>query len=287
MLVELAIGDAYGAGFEYVRNRRFITQNNNLMSYVKHPRFHNKPGTYTDDTQMSIAIAELIVEEADWTPDVIASRFVEVFRRDKRAGYAGGFFAFLKKTKTGKAFLENIKPSSDKSGAAMRAGPIGVYSSVTEVISRCTVQAELTHNTPDGRNAAVAAALMTHYFLYNLGEKADLADFLCDHVPGKWNEPWIGQVGSRGWMSVRAAITSLIKSDSLSRLLKSSIAWGGDTDTVATIALAAGSCCKEIATDLPDILVNRLENGTYGRDFLSTLDRKLMMINKSRRSRLR
>jgi ADP-ribosyl-[dinitrogen reductase] hydrolase len=37
MLLELAIGDAYGAGFEYV-NRQLIRQFNTLERYVKHPR---------------------------------------------------------------------------------------------------------------------------------------------------------------------------------------------------------------------------------------------------------
>ena len=275
MLVELAIGDAYGAGFEYVRDRRFITSNNDLSSYIRHPRHRRKPGTYTDDTQMSIAIAELVLQNTDWTPEIVASRFCDVFHRDKRDGYAGGFFTFLKRTKTGKDFLENIRSDSDKSGAAMRACPIGVYSSVEEVISRCSMQAAVTHNTPDGKNAALAASLMTHYFLYDLGDKAGLASFLCDHVPGDWAEPWIGEVGSRGWMSVRAAITSLTRNNSLSSLLRSSVTWGGDTDTVAAIALAAGSCCKEIAKDLPQGLLQHLEKGQHGMEFLKGLDRQL------------
>ena len=81
MLVELAVGDAYGAGFEYVSDRRFISKHNDLSAYIKHPKHKQKPGTYTDDTQMSLAIAELIVEQADWTPENIASRFLEVFHR--------------------------------------------------------------------------------------------------------------------------------------------------------------------------------------------------------------
>ncbi len=36
MLLELAIGDAYGAGFEYA-NIDLIKQHNNLFNYVKHP----------------------------------------------------------------------------------------------------------------------------------------------------------------------------------------------------------------------------------------------------------
>jgi len=279
-MLELAIGDAYGAGFEYVRERKFITENNNLHYYVKHPRHTHKPGTYTDDAQMSIAIAELILESPVWKPEIIAGKFVDCFHRDKRPGYAGGFYAFLKKTKTAKDFLANIKPHSDKSGAAMRACPIGVYPNMQEVINRCTMQASLTHNTDWGTNAAVAASLMTHFFLNNLGNKNELPTFLCRQVQGNWNEPWRGEVGSRGWMSVRAAITSIMKHDSLSKVLKSCIAWGGDTDTVATIAMGAASFCNDMEQDLPENLISGLENKRYGRDYLIELDAKLNKLIK-------
>ncbi|GAB4543754.1 MAG: hypothetical protein Tsb0014_37610 [Pleurocapsa sp.] len=66
MLLELAIADAYGAGFEYARNT-FVTEHNNLINYVQHPRHHIKPGCYTDDTQMSIAIAETLIAKQPWT----------------------------------------------------------------------------------------------------------------------------------------------------------------------------------------------------------------------------
>jgi len=285
MLVELAIGDAYGAGFEYVRDRRFLTRNNKLHAYVQHPRHRRKPGVYTDDTQMSIAIAELIVDGSPWTEERLAGKFVEVFHRDPREGYAGGFYAFLKKTRTGEAFLANIRPDSDKSGAAMRASPIGVYPSIDAVIERSSLQAALTHNTPDGINAAVAASLMTHYFLYGLGAKKDLPDFLVEHVPGNWHEPWMGEVGSRGWMSVRAAIASVVRHESLAAVLKSAVAWGGDTDTVAAIALATGSCCQELVPDLPDRLFHDLEKGQYGLPFLRELDKALLNQVNSKRTR--
>ena len=42
MLVELAIGDAYGAGFEYAANR-IVRERNNLSAYVQHPRHRIKP----------------------------------------------------------------------------------------------------------------------------------------------------------------------------------------------------------------------------------------------------
>ena len=57
MFLEMAIGDAYGAGFEYAP-ADFVKQNNTLTAYVKHPKHSLAPGSYTDDTQMSIANAE-------------------------------------------------------------------------------------------------------------------------------------------------------------------------------------------------------------------------------------
>lgn len=277
MLLELAIGDAYGAGFEYA-GPELIKKHNNLSGYVKHPRHAFDPGRYTDDTQMSLAIAEAIVSGESWTPQTLAERFVQAFKRDPREGYAGSFYNFLQETQDGAQFLAKIRPHSDKSGAAMRACPIGVFPSISDVIDKCTLQAAITHNTPDGINAAVAASLMTHYFIYNLGPKRDLGDFLTDHVPGQWSKPWQGKVGPKGWMSVKAAITAVTTSDSLTTLLKKCIAFTGDVDTVATIALAAASCSNEIEQDLPANLVTDLENGAFGRDYLIDLDKQLMAL---------
>jgi ADP-ribosyl-[dinitrogen reductase] hydrolase len=278
MLLELAVGDAYGAGFEYV-NGQLIRQFNTLERYHKHPTHSGtKPGMYTDDTQMSLAIAEAILSGERWTPLNLATRFVECFKRDQREGYSQRFWQFLKQVRDGDDFLARIEPHSEKSGASMRAAPIGVYPSVGEVIKRCTIQAAITHNTPNGINAACAAALMSHYFIYNYGPKADLPEFLETHVPGQWSVEYRGKVKSKGWMSVRAAITALMGSDSMSDLLKKCIDFTGDVDTVAAIALAAGSCSREVEQDLPDHLIATLENGAYGREYIQALDAKLMAL---------
>lgn len=277
MLLELAIGDAYGAGFEYV-STQLINASNDLSGYVQHPRHKIKPGCYTDDTQMSLAIAETIVNQEPWTPEVLAKNFVTAFKRDPREGYASSFYYFLLKIRDGNDFLAKIIPTSDKSGAAMRAAPMGVFSTVEKVIEAARIQAAITHNTPEGINAAIAAALMSHYFIYQLGRKRDLGKFLESHVSGEWSKPWHGKVKSKGWMSVRAAITAIERNNSMSQLLKDCIKYTGDVDTVAAIALAAASCSDEIAQDLPLHLTKTLENGEYGRDYIIELDNKLMAL---------
>jgi len=277
MLLELAVADAYGAGFEYANE--MVAKYNDLSRYVKHPR-HKEiiPGYYTDDTQMTLAIVELMLSDDDWTPLNIATRFVDCFHRDPRTGYAMRFYQFLCDTQTGQQFLDTIKPQSDKSGAAMRAMPIGLYADIAEVIEKTTIQAKVTHDTPDGIASALASALLTHYFYHQLGSKDDVGKWLDEHVKSqhRWSEPYVGKVGSKGWMSVSAAITAVRRNDSLSGLLKDCVDFKGDVDTVATIALAAASHSVEYKQELPEVLIQTLENGTYGRDYLERLDKQLL-----------
>jgi ADP-ribosyl-[dinitrogen reductase] hydrolase len=275
VMVELAVGDAYGACFEFA-DPAAVEAGNDLSGYPVRRDSAVRPGSYTDDTQMSLAIAETIVADRPWTPQTLADSFVEVFKRDPRVGYTRWFDQFLTRIDSGAQFLAEISPLSDKSGAAMRAGPIGVFADISQVLAYAQRQAALTHRTPGGTDPACVAALMTHYFLYQLGPKAELGQFIEDHVAGDCTTPWQGPVGSEGWMCVRAALTAIHDSRSLSELLYRCVAYTGDVDTVAAIALAAGSCTFELAHDLPQHLVTQLENGTYGREYLSRLDQQLL-----------
>lgn len=274
MLFEIAIGDAYGAGFEYGDPEAIRTQNT-LTHYVQHPRHGIKPGTYTDDTQMSIAVAEAMLSDHRWTKHLLAEKFVTAFQRDPRDAYARGFYGFLQTVRDGEDFLARIRPDSDKSGAAMRAAPVGLFPTVAEVVAKCQLQAALTHDTPDGTNAAVAAALLSHFCVYQIGPKAEAGAFIESHIAGQWSVPWEGKVGPKGWMSVRAAITAVARSDSLSSLLQTCIRFTGDVDTVAAIAMGAASCAADIEHDLPMALVAGLEDGAYGKNYVADLDHRL------------
>ncbi|MBR9703836.1 ADP-ribosylglycohydrolase family protein [Candidatus Pacearchaeota archaeon] len=274
MIIELAIGDAYGAGFEYVP-REIIERHNDLSKYISHQKWETIPGTYTDDTQMSLALCEMLVDGCDWTRLNLANKFVRVFKRDERNGYAGRFYDFLKSIESGEEFLKRMNPNSDKSGGAMRASVIGYLPDLENVLEYSSFQASLTHDTEIGRNASIASSLMTHYFLYDLGGKKELGKFIEEHVLGKWDEPWKRDVRSRGDEHVRAAITAVMQEDSLSSVLRRSINFGGDVDTVATISMAAASCCDELEQDIPIHLIECLENGEYGRDYLIMLEKDL------------
>jgi ADP-ribosyl-[dinitrogen reductase] hydrolase len=274
LLLKTAIGDAYGAGFEYA-SAGHVLANNTLAGYVRNEKHSLVPGHYTDDTQMALAIAEAIIWGAPMTRGFLAEIFVTSFKRDVREGYARGFFAFLNEVTDGREFLARMKPNSDKSGGAMRAVPLGIYPTITQVKELSALQAAITHDTPDGINAAVAASLMGHYFLYNLGPKKDLGTFLKAHVEGDWDTPWSGSVGQKGWMSVRAAITAVINNSNLADMLRDCIAFTGDVDTVAAIALGAAAASPEVDDNLPAALFDGLENDVFGRDYLVAADLRL------------
>jgi ADP-ribosyl-[dinitrogen reductase] hydrolase len=267
MLVEIAIGDAYGAGFEYAEPSKAAP--NDLLSYRKHPRHDIRPGCYTDDTQMAVAVSEaMLATRGSLTREALAQAFVTCFKRDMREGYAARFYDFLKGVRDAEDFLSRIHPRSEKSGAAMRASPIGLLPSVEAVKAMAALQAKITHDTAGGIQSATAAALMTHYFYHGVDSRDRLASWLSAQIGSFWSAPHRGKVGSRGMDSVRAALTAIRSETSLSAILRRCIDFTGDVDTVAAVALGAASCARDIAQDLPAHLYHGLENGPFGREYL-------------------
>lgn len=276
MLVELAIGDSYGAGFEY-NEPEFVAQHNDLSGYVQHSGHPGvKPGRYTDDTQMTIAVAETLLGD-DWSRSEFAYHFLHCFNRDRRVGYAGRFYNFLKSVENGREFLDRIEPRSERSGAAMRVSPVGLLKTEAEVVSIASLQARITHSTKNGQDSAVAAALAVHFFFRQNGRVADLLAYLERMVPGhRWAEPWDRPVGSSGIDNVRAAVTAVTTEKSLATILHRVVGLTGDVDTAGSIAMAIGSCSPEITNDLPPVLYQNLENGEFGRDYLAKLEELLL-----------
>ena len=126
MLLEGVIGDAYGAGFEFAERTKIDTFNT-VSKYETHPIFPEIKGRYTDDTQMSIALAELIISGKEWNALHIADSFVKTFKRDPRRGYAKRFYSFLSEIHDGQELLDKILNKSNRNGAAMRAYVLGIF----------------------------------------------------------------------------------------------------------------------------------------------------------------
>lgn len=280
LLVSMAVGDAFGAGFEF-RPAEFIKAHNDLTTYYPHQLGRGKhvPGMYTDDTQMSIALAEFMLTGQPVTTLNLADAFVEVFQRDPRVGYAGGFYKLLLDVEDGTELLRRLRPHSSKCGGAMRAPVLGLMTDNILCSDRAAWQASVTHATPRGMAAASAAALLTWLCRNNvhrqdLGHKIDLLmpGWGLGAVDGMGEVP---QTTTDGIEVVHTAIKAIGANTTMTGILKRCVDIGGDTDTVAAIALAAASQSKHVEQDIPDHLIDGLENGPYGFDYLADLDARL------------
>lgn len=273
MLREIAIADAYGAGFEFSAPEK-VKQQNDLSGYIQHG-LYGFSGRYTDDTQMSIALAELLMEDERWTKEKIAQKFVECFRRDMREGYSKGFYMLLSEVQSGSELIRRIRTASQRNGAAMRSVPLGFIKDKTKALQLATLQATVTHNTPVAVRSSCAVALTAHFGLHLKGELVDLEGYLSREGLGGWNLEWDGSVSAEAYETVSAALSCLIRNDNLSELLVDSVGLCGDTDSVAAISVGLACCFEQYQKDLPQVLADGLKEPLYGIEYLDVLEEKL------------
>lgn len=273
MLKEIAIADAYAAGFEF-SNKLKIQNHNNLSRYLPHD-LYGFEAKYTDDTQMSIAIAELLLANKAWTSENIASSFVTCVKRDQRKGYSKGFYDLLSQINTGAELLDKIKPDSTRNGAAMRSVPLGYLNNKIDVVRYATKQAKVTHDTPIGISSSCTVALVAHLGLVLNGPISDISKFLEAEGFSGWDLNWHTEASVEAFDTISAALTCLQSTRSTKKLLLNCVELGGDTDSVAAIAVGLATCFTEYHKDFPSSLFELLDEPVYGLEFLSALDSNL------------
>ncbi len=297
MLVGIGIGDAFGAGYE-MKSRADILKHFNFNRYSR--KNESKKGKYTDDTQMSIAVIELLLSKDKFTKENLAQKFVEVYHRDPHSGYSTATKKALSDSINGKDFLKKVNGNSIRNGACMRSAPIGLLPNIQDVIKYSTINAESTHNTPKGITSSVCISAASHYFYYNLGKPEKIFDFCIDVCKGldkesleyfdevknmKYFDPKIlfGKDNEKfgvpcdGMKTAGAVLYLLSKfSESSTQTLKESILLGGDVDSVASIALGIVAINQGLKV-IPTSLLYGLENGKYGRDYLIDLGKQLSL----------
>lgn len=296
-LVLMAIGDAYGAGFEDAeRAHPELWQQNTLTRYVRHPS-HGCCGVYTDDTQAGIAVAEVLRSEREFSTAEFAEAFVRCFHRDPRNGYNQGYLGVLRKARNGRDLLTTLRTygnRSEKNGGCMRAPPIGVLPDPVLVRDVACWQAEVTHDSAIGRYSASAVALMAHFALWTDEPFSRLGEFCLEHLRRedrhwfRFDRRWSGPVRNPATNTVHAVVDLLVHSDSLREVLLRGTDFRGDVDTVLAIALPVAACRfddrlpafldrdLEVYEDIDDRGVTARTPKPYGVSFLHELGRSLM-----------
>jgi poly(ADP-ribose) glycohydrolase ARH3 len=252
-------------------------------------------GRYTDDTQMMIGILETLLEKGKFDPDLCAKRFLANF--DPMRGYGRRILGVMERVRQGIPWNQ-VGTDSFGNGGAMRIAPIGFfyYDDMQATKENALLSARITHNHPEGLAGAVAQAtavgLALQHALDGRGiepgrfleliaaQVTDIdkgfAQALTDarSISGHSAVEVIHAVRSRYDLSLRAiesvpaSIVAFLLTDSLKEAVVRAVNLGGDTDTIGAMAGAiAGAYYGH--SNIPENWLDRLENGSKGRDYVS------------------
>ncbi len=296
MLLYIAIADAYAIAVEFINEKdsaKLLEECLKFRLYLQHPKYKQPYGSYTDDTEMSVGCARvLLTHDYPFTPIQFANAWVQEFAYGRRRkGYSPGFQAFLESFDFGSEFLRRINDQSDKNGAAMRAVPIGILPNISQVIATADLQAKITHNTDAGRFAAIAVAVMSHFALYENRPLSQVREYCLEHIGnfvGDLSRVWL----KKRWTGMRvkeypheplsistlqAVMTLITECNSLMEIMITCLNWGGDTDSVAAIAWGIASTRMQ-SEKLPPFMTDGLEQGKLntGKVRLHQLGKHLM-----------
>jgi ADP-ribosylglycohydrolase len=121
-------------------------------------------GQYTDDTQLSRELMISLIDENEFVPEDFADRVARIFAQDAIVGYGGATQQAAVRLIDGVPWDEaGTPPPRAGNGAAMRAGPIGMfyYHDVPTCVKAAADQAIITHKAPLSVAAGVGVAVAT------------------------------------------------------------------------------------------------------------------------------
>lgn len=282
------VGDALGMPYEGA-DSRFIP------AALEMEQARLGRGTYTDDTQMMIALAESLLRCDVVDVEDLARSFRAHF--DPARGYGAGTTRVIGLWERGEPVETASRllfggSGSLGNGAAMRVAPVAVRFCEDEVLlaPEARRSARLTHAHPLGMDgavvqaAAVAAALEDRDPLAGAiaaagtGEVRERLLTLRHATEGGLSHERLtgpgGRVGSSAPESVPPAIVAGARAASFEEAVTVAIRCGGDTDTVGAMAGAIAGA-RFGATAIPARWVDALEDGAYGRRHVEELAAQL------------
>ena len=184
--------------------------------------------TFTDDTVLTVAVAEAILSGGPYVDSVR-----RIGRRYPYAGYGGSFSRWL--------HSDDLEPyNSWGNGSAMRVSPVGfAFSTENEVLHQARMTAEITHNHPEGIKGAQATALAIYLARTGRNKKAiqarikDLFAYDLDRTVDDIRPLYSFDISCQG--TVPEAMVAFLDSNSYEDAVRNAISLGGDSDTLACI----------------------------------------------------
>ncbi len=254
------LGDIVGSRFEFDRG-----------DLSKEFEFITKEDHWTDDTVMTIAVAEALLEAGkDATLDQIEAACIRSMqkwgRKYPNAGYGSRFIYWLS--------AKDPKPyGSYGNGSAMRVSAAGwLYDSLerTREVARAT--ANVSHNHPEGIKGAECTAAVI-YLARNGSSLKEIEDYVIKEFGYDLSET-LNQMRARHrhdescMDSLPKALKSFLEGESYEDVVRNAISLGGDTDTIAAISGSMAEAYFGMPIQLKDECQKQLE-----KDMLIVMNR--------------
>ena len=275
MLLELAIGDAYGSGFA----GRYPGDLNHAEDYMPRPESIQPAGHYSGITQMAMSTVEsMLTGKAHDIGDAI--KWVHrVFRRDRKPfGYVAADLESLKLAKNSDVF--HFVSGRNAPSILPRTVCYGIYPKLHKVLTSASAQCSMSHDSESGYKAGLGIALISHFMVCRIGPPKELHKYLHSYLPGVFRSPYSGIASNVGKDVVSCVLNVLMHAQTLSEVLIESVDYLGCCDITAAMAMFCAAANPEAyENDLPSRLYDELEDSKYGKKYLKRLDRYLKKIS--------
>ena len=252
------LGDIIGSPYEF----------GGSMKRKEFPLFIRQ-SMYTDDSVMTIAVAEALMDTLSGTEEerlaALTASLRKWGRRYPDAGYGGKFYGWL--------HAQDPQPyNSWGNGSAMRVSSAGwLFDTLEETRKAAADSARVTHNHPEGIKGAEATASVI-WAARNRWSKAEIREYVekefyllnltCDEIrPG-----YRFDVSCMG--TVPEAITAFLEGESFEDVIRTAVSLGGDCDTLTCIAGGMAEAYYGVPEELKQECRKRIEP-----DMLSVLER--------------
>lgn len=215
--------------------------------------------TFTDDTVMTLAVADAILEhlrEKEEFKETLVKKMQAFGRKYPFAGYGKSFANWI--------YSECPEPyNSFGNGSAMRVSACAwLFGDLQSVIQCARQSAEVTHNHPEGIKGAEAVAAAV-FLAKNKHSKEEIKKYIEDNyypLNMKLNEIrqiYHFDVTCQG--TVPQAIIAFLESESFEDAIRNAVSLGGDSDTLAAITGSIAEAYYGIPKDIQEKAMGYLD----------------------------
>lgn len=248
-MIGAILGDMIGAPYEFDRGNK--TKDFPLFS---------RKSQFTDDSVMTVAVAEALISSYGKSDDEIRTALVDSMqkwgKRYPHAGYGGMFRRWL--------ITKEPKPyGSFGNGSAMRVSSAGwLYDDVDTTRKIAAITADVTHNHPEGIKGAEATASAI-FLARNGSSKDEIKEYIirefgydlsrtCDEIRPTYHHVESCQE------TVPEAITAFLEGTNFEDVIRIAVSLGGDCDTLTCIAGGIAEAFYGVPNEMKDTCLRKL-----------------------------